>query len=71
MTYPPADYDTTDGNGMAYPPADYDSAPALPEVDYKPKKNVNFNDKVEVKYINDNSTRPVEGGTEDLKDEEN
>ena len=70
VTYPPADYDTTDGDGMAYPPADYDAAPALPEVDYKPKKNVNFKEDVDVKYIDNDSTKPVEGGKESLKDED-
>ena len=70
VTYPPADYDTTDGDGIAYPPADYDAAPALPEVDYKPKKNVNFKEDVDVKYIDNDSTKPVEGGKESLKDED-
>ena len=55
---------------MAYPPADYDAAPALPEVDYKPKKNVNFKEDVDVKYIDNDSTKPVEGGKESLKDED-
>ena len=73
---PPVDYDEVDTR-PELPPVDYDEVDTRPVLQQssqnrgkKPKKNVSFSDKVEVKYIDNDSSSLIKGGSEKLKDKE-